>query len=375
MKALITAGGRGTRLRPITNTINKHLIPIAGKPMLFYALEHLSNAGIKDIGININIGERELQPVIGDGKKWGVKITYREQTGGALGVAHILRVWKDWVGDSDFVFYLGDNIILGGVDKLINKFKKDKVDALLALSAVNDPQRFGVPTIKNGKIIKVDEKPSRPASNFAVTGLYIYNKNIFKAVDKIKPSTRGELEISDAHTSLIEQGYKVGYEEITGWWKDTGKPEDLLEGNQLVLSSKFQVSSFLPAGDPPQGDNFQKTAKKNIIIDKEVVIQGKVEIGKGTKIVGKSMIRGPVVIGENCVITDSYIAPFSSIGNNVEIYGAEIENSIVMDGADIHCRARIVDSIIGSNVLITPKTETFPSGHKLIIGENSAVEL
>lgn len=372
MKALITAGGRGTRLRPITNTINKHLIPIAGKPMLFYALEHLSNAGIKDIGININLGERELQPVIGDGKKWGVKITYREQTGGALGVAHILRVWKDWIGDSHFVFYLGDNIILGGVDKLIDKFKKDKVDALLALSIVKDPQRFGVPTIKNGKIIKVDEKPLRPASNFAVTGLYIYNKNIFKAVDKIRPSARGELEISDAHTYLIKQGYRVGYEEITGWWKDTGKPEDLLEGNQLVLSQKSKV--------PAQGWSVSGGKNKNILainitIDKEVIIQGSVEVGKNTKILGKSMIRGPVVIGENCVITEGYIAPFTSIGNNVEIYGAEIENSIIMDGVDIHCRTRIVDSIIGSNVLITPKTETFPSGHKLIIGENSVVEL
>lgn len=358
MKALITAGGRGTRLRPITNTINKHLIPIAGKPMLFYALEHLSNAGIKDIGININIGERELQPVIGDGKRWGVKITYREQIGGALGVAHILRIWKDWIGDSDFIFYLGDNIILGGVDKLISKFKKDGVDALLALSVVKDPQRFGVPTIKNGKIIKVDEKPSRPASNFAVTGLYIYNKNIFEAADKIKPSARGELEISDAHTYLIKQGYKVGYEEITGWWKDTGKPDDLLEGNQLILAhlKDFSVS-------------------KDAEIDQGAVIQGKVRIGKGSKITGKSMIRGPVVIGENCVIADSYIAPFASVGNNAEIYGAEIENSIIMDGADIHCRTRIVDSIIGSNVLITSKTETFPSGHKLIIGENSAIEL
>jgi len=325
-------------------------------------LEHLSNAGIKDIGININIGERELRSVIGDGKKWGVKITYREQTGGALGVAHILKVWKDWVGDSCFVFYLGDNIILGGVDKLINKFKKDNVDALLALSTVKDPQRFGVPTIKNGKIIKVDEKPLRPASNFAVTGLYIYNKNIFKAVDKIKSSARGELEISDAHTSLIKQGYKVGYEEITGWWKDTGKPEDLLEGNQLILNN-------LNVGDR------NPYIFQNVKIDKEVIMQGIIEVGKNTKILGKSMIRGPVVIGENCVITDGYIAPFSSIGNNVEIYGAEIENSIIMDGADIHCRTRVVDSIIGSNVLITSKTETFPSGHKLIIGENSAVEL
>ena len=372
MKALITAGGRGTRLRPITNTINKHLIPIAGKPMLFYALEHLSNVGIKDIGININIGERELQPVIGDGKKWGVKITYREQTGGALGVAHILRVWRDWIGDSSFIFYLGDNIVLGGVDKLIDKFKKDNVDALLALSIVKDPQRFGVPTIKNGVIIKVDEKPLRPASNFAVTGLYIYNKNIFKAVDKIKPSARGELEISDAHTSLIKQGYKVGYEEITGWWKDTGKPEDLLEGNQLILNNfSAQGGSHPMAGQFSINNEIQKDVK----IDNGVIVQGKVRIGKGTKILGKSMIRGPVVIGENCVITDGYIAPFASIGNNVEIYGAEIENSIIMDGVDIHCRTRIVDSIIGSNVLITPKTETFPSGHKLIIGENSVIEL
>jgi glucose-1-phosphate thymidylyltransferase len=362
MKALVTAGGRGTRLRPITNTINKHLIPIAGRPMLFYALDHLASVGVKEVGINMNIGEKELQPAIGDGKRWGVKITYREQTGGALGVAHILKVWKDWLGLSPFIFYLGDNIVLGGVDKLVEKFEKEKLDVLLALSKVGDPQRFGVPEIKKGKIVRVDEKPSKPASNFAVTGLYIYNNKVFEAVEKIKPSARGEFEISDVHTYLIKKGHKVGYEEITGWWKDTGKPEDLLEGNQLVLSQKAKIQN-------------SKVIAGNAKIGKDVVTQGMVEIGKGTKISGGSMIRGPVVIGENCVIENSYIAPFTSIGNSVEIYGAEIEHSIIMDNVDINCSTRIVDSIIGSNVLITPKTKTYPSGHKLIVGENSSVEL
>lgn len=327
--------------------------------MLFYALDHLANAGIKEVGININPGERELQPIIGNGKKWGIKITYQEQTGGALGVAHILKIWEDWIGGSPFIFYLGDNIVLGGVDKLIKKFKKGKFDCLLALSRVKDPQRFGVPHLKNGEIARVDEKPQKPKSNFAVTGLYIYKDNVFEAVDNIKPSERGEFEISDVHTYLIKKGRKVGYEEITGWWKDTGKPEDLLEGNQLILSSSL-VSS-----------NIFKSAK----VDKRVVMQGKVAIGKNTEILGNSMIRGPVIIGKNCAIKNSYIAPFTSIGDNVEIYGAEIEHSIIMDDVDIQCPARIVDSIIGSNVLITPKAKTYPSGHKLIIGENSVVEL
>jgi len=356
MKALITAGGRGTRLRPITHTLNKHLVPIANKPMIFYALEKVAQAGIKEVGIVIPLGDKEIEAVVKTGSKWGLRIKYIEQTGGPLGLAHVIKISRDFLKDEPFLFYLGDNIILSDLSEFIKDFEKNKLDCLLALSKVKDPQRFGVPEIKNGRIVRVEEKPAQPKSDFAVTGIYLYNSHVFEAVENIKPSARGELEISDVHTYLIEHGRRVGSREITGWWKDTGKPEDLLEANQLVLS------------------NLESEMKGEV--EEGVVIQGRIKIGKESRILGrKTVVRGPVVIGENCLIENCYIGPFSSIGNNVEIYNTEIENSIIFDFSDINCEARIVDSLIGTNSLITSAKKTFPSGHKLIIGDQSQVEL
>lgn len=357
MKALLTAGGMGSRLRPITFTLNKHLIPIANRPMIYHALDKIAAAGIKEVAININPDDKSISESCGDGKKWGIKITYLEQKGGALGLAHIIKNAENFLGDDPFIFYLGDNIILGGINGFIDTFKKDKADCLLALSRVPDPERFGVPEIDpSGRIITVEEKPRRPKSPFAVTGIYVYNHHIIEAVKKIKPSKRGELEISDAHQYLIDHGYKVTYREITGWWKDTGKPNDLLEGNQLLLSD---ITA-----------DHDKVKK-----DPHVQIQGKVRISKGSQILGRSYIRGPVVIGESAVIRDSYVGPFTAIGNRVEISGGEIENSIILDEADISCRKRIIDSIIGRNSNIADSHATLPSGCRLIVGENSAVEL
>lgn len=358
MKALITAGGRATRLRPITYTINKHLIPLANKPMLAYAIEKIADAGIKDIGINVNPGEEEIQKVIGDGSKWGVKITYIEQTGGPKGLAHILKMARPFLGDEPFLFYLGDNIILGSIRRFVEKFSTDKLNGLLALSKVKDPQRFGVPEIRDGKIVRVDEKPSEPKSNYAVTGIYVYDANVFKAVDAIAPSPRGEYEISDVHTWLIEHGYAIGYEEITGWWKDTGKPEDLLEGNQLLLS-EMKPEEMVVEGE----------------VAETAVLHGKVKVGKGTVIGERVLIRGPVVIGEGCVIKNSYIGPYTAIGNNVEIYNTEIEHSVVFDHVDVNCSKRIVDSMIGENATVMSASATLPMGHRLIIGDNSFVEV
>lgn len=357
MKALVTAGGHGTRLRPITYTLNKHLIPIANKPMIFYALEKIAEAGIKEVGITLNPGDSVLPKAVGDGKKWGVKITYIEQPGGPLGLAHVVKIAESFLKKEPFVFYLGDNIILSDIGGFIKKFKKEKLNCLLALAKVKDPERFGVPEIKNGKIVRVEEKPQNPKSEFAVTGIYLYDHHIFEVIKKLKPSARGELEISDAHTGLISRGFKVGYAETTGWWKDTGKPYDLLEGNQLILS-KLETS-------------ISPKAK----IEKSVEIQGNVSIGAGARIEGRTLIRGPVIIGESSIIKNSYIGPYTSIGDRVEIYGAEIEHSIVFDDADINTDKRIVDSLIGKNALITPVHETLPNGHKLIIGDNSQVEL
>lgn len=357
MKALIAAGGHATRLRPITYTLNKHLIPIANKPMIFYALEKIAETGIKEVGIILNPGDKVFPEIVGDGKKWGVKITYIEQVGGPLGLAHVVKIAEPFIKKDPFVFYLGDNIILSGITGFVKKFKKEKLNCLLALSKVKDPERFGVPEIKNGKIVRVDEKPTSPKSDFAVTGIYIYDHHIFDVIKKLKPSARGELEISDAHTGLIKKGLKVGYAEITGWWKDTGKPHDLLEGNQLILS----------AIEPRIG--------KNVKIEKSATIQGNVVIGAGSQIEGRTLIRGPVIIGESTIIKNAYIGPYTSIGDRVEIYGAEIEHSIIFDDADIHTDRRITDSLIGKNALITPVHETLPNGHKLIIGDNSQVEL
>jgi glucose-1-phosphate thymidylyltransferase len=358
MKALITAGGRATRLRPITWTINKHLIPLANKPMIFYAIEKLVEAGIKEIGINVNPGDTEIANAVGDGSRWGAKITCIEQTGGPKGLAHILKVAQPFLGEEPFVFYLGDNIILGSIKKFVDKFRQEKPSALLALARVRDPQRFGVPELKDGKIVRVDEKPSQPKSDFAVTGIYVYDSSVFKAVDAVKPSARGEYEISDVHTWLIEHGYQVGYEEITGWWKDTGKPEDLLEGNQLLLS-EMKAEDFKIEGQ----------------VSPNAVLNGRVSIGKDTKIGDKVLIRGPVVIGAGCNIENSYIGPYTAIGNFVEVYNTEIEHSVVFDYVDINCSARIVDSMIGQNATIVSAHASMPLGHKLVVGDNSLVEV
>ena len=355
MKALITAGGRGTRLRPITNTMNKHLIPLAGKPMIFYAIEKVVAAGIKEIYINTNEGDMELKRVVGDGSRFGARITYFEQKGGPRGIADVVGQAEPLIGKSPFTLYLGDNIVLGSIKGFVDYFLKAKLNCFLALSRAQNVTQFGVPLIQNGKIVEVVEKPENPLSPFAVTGIYVYDKNIFRAIKELKPSARGELEISDAHTWLIKHGYTVGYKEITGWWKDTGRSEDLLEANQLLLSE----------------------IKKSIhgTIEDKVVVEGTVQIGNDTIVSGKSIIRGPAVIGEGCVIKDSYIGPFSSIGNKTQMYGAEVEHSIIFDEVVIHSNARIVDSLIGVNSIITPAHASLPSGHKLIIGSNSMVEI
>ncbi len=358
MKALITAGGQGTRLRPITYTINKHLFPIANKPMIFHALEKIAKVGIKEVAININEGDKELPVAVGQGKKFGLKITYLEQKGGPLGLAHIIANAKSWIGQDDLLFYLGDNIVAGDLKPLIDKFYQEKLDCLLALSHVRDPKRFGVPVIQKGKILKVEEKPAKPKSNFAVTGIYVYKPIIVEATSRIKPSARGEYEISDAHTYLIKKNYRIGYQEITGWWKDTGKPEDLLEGNSLILSSL-------------QGLDLPFTQLK-----KEWQIEGAVKIGKGTKLRGRVVIRGPVIIGENCLIENACIDPYTSVGDNVIIQGTEVSHSIICSGTQIlQCGVRIVDSLIGRNSIVKAEDFTLPSGHKLIIGDNAQVEL
>ncbi|MCI0479486.1 NTP transferase domain-containing protein, partial [Candidatus Uhrbacteria bacterium] len=218
MKALIAAGGRAKRLRPITQTVNKHLIPLAGKPLLENAVTKLRDAGIADIAINVNPDETEVQRVMGDGSRWGVRLTYLVQAGGPMGIAHAVANARPWIGDAPFVYYLGDNIVLGSIAHLARRFEEEKLDCLLALARVKDARAFGCPVIEDGRIVRVVEKPKDPPSPFAVTGIYFYTSSVFDAIATLSPSARGEYEISDAHTWLIENGKKVGHEEITGWW-------------------------------------------------------------------------------------------------------------------------------------------------------------
>lgn len=358
MKALLTGGGRATRLRPITETINKHLIPLANKPMIVHAIEKVKRAGITEIIINTNPGETSLPDYLGDGSRYGVTLTYREQIGGPQGVAHIPTCARDLLEGEPFLFYLSDNIILGDISRFVNRFRDDGCDAMLAFSRVKDPQRFGVPEFdESGKLTRVVEKPSDPKSDFAVTGIYLYDGDYFKGFDSLRPSVRKEYEIADIHTWYLTQGKNVGWEEITGWWKDTGKAEDLLEGNQLLLHEITREEVF-----------------NHATIGQRVQVQGRVQIGEGTVLDENVIIRGPVTIGKNATIKNSYIGPYTSIGDDVEVYNTEIENSIVMEKSDINAGVRITDSLIGKNVTLSQAHESLPAGHKMIVGDNSTVE-
>lgn len=358
MKALITAGGKGTRLRPITHTNNKHLILIANKPMIHYALEAIAEAGIKEIGIVINPDTgNEIKNALGNGKKWGVSLSYIIQEA-PFGLAHVVKVSEDFIKKEPFVFYLGDNVIVGGIKKFLQKFQKSENNCHLVLAKVKDPQRFGVPEINDGKIAKLEEKPKVPKSSFAVTGIYFYDSCIFEAVNNIKPSRRGELEISDAHQYLIDKGYEIGCSEITGWWKDTGKPEDLLEANRLVLE---QIINHKESSIHGETDNHSE-------------IVGKVIIEKGAKI-SKSSISGPVIIGKNTIIEDSYIGPFTAVSCDCYIINSELEYSIIMGKSKIiDVETRIERSILGEGVEIT-KENSRPRTQSLIVGDHSSLKL
>ncbi len=353
MKALITSGGRGTRLRPLTHTQNKHLIPIANKPILHYAIEYAVEAGITDIGIIHGSESNAVPEAIGDGSNWGINIAYIPQDA-PLGLAHVIKISEDFIGKDKFIYYLGDNIVVGGLKRFIAAFENANSNCHLTLSKVNDPERFGVPEIKGDRIIRVEEKPEKPKSHFAVTGIYLYDSSIFEAVNNIEPSARGELEISDAHQYLLDNGFQVSYSEITGWWKDTGKPQDLLEANRLVL------------------DNISEDNNAQLVENSSIL--GKVKIEEGT-IIKNSTIRGPVVIGKNCEINDAYIGPYTSIYNDCKITNSEVEYSILLSECKIvDVNIRIEHSLLGNDVEIV-KAIGHPSTHRFFVGDQSRVEL
>ncbi len=354
MKALITSGGRGTRLRPITHTQNKHLIPVANRPILHYALEYVSEAGITEVGIVTNAGTTAVQEAIGDGSRWGLDITYIPQEE-PLGLAHVVKISQEFIGDEPFIFYLGDNIVVGGIRRFVEEFERAGSNCHLVLAEVKDPERFGVPEIRDNRIVRVEEKPAQPRSNFAVSGIYLYDHHIFEAVNNIAPSDRGELEISDAHQYLLDKGLEVSYSEITGWWKDTGKPLDLLEANRLVL------------------DNLPKNYVHQSI-DADSTVLGRVEIAESAKIIN-SNIRGPAIIGENTVVENAYIGPYTSVDRDSVIRNCEVEYSIILHGCRLEdVDLRIESSLLGEEAEIV-KAEAKPKTHRFIIGNQSRVEI
>ncbi len=352
MKGLILAGGHGTRLRPLTFTGNKHMIPIANKPMIFYGLEHLSKAGIKEIAVILGPIREGVREVIGDGSAFGLEITYIDQPD-PKGLAHAVLVAEDFLRGQPFVMYLGDNLLKQGVRPLINAYFNHSSDCVICVTAVNDPDRYGIVELDSeGKVSRLVEKPKEPKSNLALAGAYLFNESIFEAVKKIKPSWRNELEITDAIQFLLENGKKISVQHIDGWWKDTGKPEDLLEANQLVLDdlqSKFEGS-----------------------IDNSCQIIGKVAIGKNTIIKPNTRIKGPVIIGNNCEIGPNvYLGPYTSIGDSVKILSGEVEGSIIMQNVFINCNKRIIDSIIGRQSRLESGEAMYPSGLRFVVGEST----
>lgn len=356
IKAIIPAA-KNNQQRPFSHTINKHLIPLGGKPMIFYPIENLVSSGFKEIGVIISSNDDLLKQVVGSGERWGIKIEYIVQKE-LMGLGSAIMSARDYVKNDPFVLYLGDNIIKHNVADLARKFFEENLNALLILNKAHCPQRFGVPEIKDGKIVRVEERPMHPKSEFAVAGVYIYDSNAFSAMDSIKLSDRGQYEIADIHNYYINNDLNLGYEVINKWWKDRGKPEDLLEGNKFVLQNCIFENS----------DNQNKG---------EVVgnarIEGNVKIGKGTRVIGKTLVRGPVVIGSGCLIKDSYVGPYTSIGNKTELNGTEIEHSLVMDGSNIFTEKKIVNSVIGRNASVVSGESNLPRGNRLIIGENSVV--
>ena len=351
MKGLILSGGEGTRLRPLTHTQAKQLVPVANKPILFYGLEAMRKAGIREIGLVVGETRPEIERAVGDGHRFGLKVTYIDQKA-PLGLAHAVKISEPFLKDSPFVMYLGDNIIKDGITSLVEEFKKRRPTAMILLAHVKEPQRFGVAELKEGKVVKLVEKPKKPRSDLALVGVYMFDHNIFKAVKAIKPSWRKELEITDAIQYLIDKKHEVHSHIINGWWKDTGRQEDMLEANRILLDS---IDSKVEGR-----------------VDGQSRLIGKVRIEKGAQVV-ESTIRGPAIIGARTKIINSYIGPYTSIYYEVTVKNSEIEHSIILEKSVIdNLNHRLEDSLIGKNVYIGT-SPLKPKAYRFMVGDNSQV--
>ena len=356
MKALILSGGKGTRLRPLTYTGAKQLVPVANKPILWYGIEGIVAAGITEIGIIISpeTGE-EVQAKTGNGDRFGAEITYILQEQPA-GLAHAVKVAQPFLGNAPFIMYLGDNLIQGGLGGFLDSFKTQTLDALILLRAVSNPSAFGVAKVdEQGRVLQLVEKPKVPSSNLALVGIYFFSNAIHQAIAEIQPSERGELEITDAIQRLIDQQKRVEASELEGWWLDTGKKDDLLAANQTILDSCL-TSAVVGS------------------VDAQSQIIGRVQIGEGSQIINCT-IRGPVAIGDNCHIENCFIGPYSSVADQVTLIDADLEHSVILQGAKINgVHHRIVDSVIGQRVNLTVAPQR-PKALRFLIGDDCQIEL
>ena len=351
MKGLILSGGKGTRLRPLTYTSAKQLVPVANKPVLFYGIESLAEAGIRDIGIVVGDTQAEIRAAVGDGSAWGVSITYIEQDA-PRGLAHAVLISEPFIGAEPFVMYLGDNLLNKGITNFVEEFVRERPAAQILLARVPDPQMFGVAELADGRVVRLVEKPQEPKSDLALVGVYMFSPVVFEAVKAIRPSFRNELEITDAIQYLIDRGLEVRPHIVDGWWKDTGKLEDMLEANRLIL------------------DRIERRVDGSV--DGDSRVEGKVIVEAGA-VVEHSVVRGPVIIGARAKIVHAYVGPFTSIMNDAEVRDSEIEHSIVLEGSSIsNLSARIEDSLIGKNVRIY-RLPVKPSAYRFMLGDNSEV--
>ncbi|MFD4226866.1 MULTISPECIES: glucose-1-phosphate thymidylyltransferase [unclassified Streptomyces] len=354
MKALVLSGGAGTRLRPITHTSAKQLVPVANKPVLFYGLEAIAEAGITEVGIIVGDTAAEIRAAVGDGSRFGIEVTYIPQDE-PLGLAHAVLIARRFLGDDDFVMYLGDNFIVGGIAGLVEEFRADRPDAQILLTQVPDPSAFGVAELDgDGRVAALEEKPKEPKSDLALVGVYLFTPVIHEAVRSIAPSWRGELEITHAIQWLIDQKRDVRSTTIRGYWKDTGNVTDMLEVNRTVLET---VEPSVEGAD----------------VDDESEIIGRVRIEAGAKVSG-SRIVGPAIIGARSVISGAYVGPFTSVSEDCRIEDSEIEYSIVLRGASIDGVRRVEASLIGHDVEVTPAPRS-PSAHRLVLGDHSKVQI
>ena len=349
MKALVLAGGAGTRLRPITHTSAKQLVPVANKPILFYGLEQIRDAGITDIGIIVGDTAAEIEAAVGDGSHLGITPTYIPQPE-PLGLAHAVLTAADFLGDDDFVMFLGDNLIEGGIGRLVDEFTAGDAEAQLLLKRVDDPQRFGVATLRDdGSIDHLVEKPADPPSDLALVGVYLFRSTILDAARSITPSGRGELEITDAIQWLLDAGHQVRSSIHAGWWLDTGKKDELLDANRIVLGTVAR--------------------RVDGEVDDASDVVGEVVVEAGARII-RSRIRGPVVIGAGTVIEDSYVGPFSSIASDCTLRDTELEYSVVLERCRVEAVPRIEGSLLGRDVVVERST-TKPAATRLMLGDHS----